>query len=262
MPHRRSAFTPLSACSALCCACWGIDARCSVTIWEQWDDWVGVKVGVKVGAKLEQVGEYEIGAGRELVWEALNDPEVLAACIPGCQSIERASDTHFDAQVKAKIGPVSAMFSAALDLEDLNPPQSYSIVGAVKGGAAGFGKGQAEVQLEALAEDRTRLTYTVKGSVGGKLAQIGSRLVDGATRKMADDFFAAFAGQLAPSDQAAATSSGEPSTEPPTEPSTDKSPAASAQPDAPAPRSYESQGRGFVWGVAFLILVMAIVLAL
>ncbi len=147
------------------------------------------------GNELEQDGEYLINAAREQVWEALNDPDVLGACIPGCQEITRTDDTHFSARVKAKVGPVSATFTADMELTELNPPASYVIVGGVKGGAAGFGKGEASVNLtEESADDGavTKLTYSVKASVGGKLAQVGSRLVDGAARKMADDFFAGF----------------------------------------------------------------------
>ena len=144
---------------------------------------------------MQQNGEYLIPAPVETVWQALNDPEVLGACIPGCQSVTQVDDTHFDASVKAKVGPVSATFQAGLELTDLNPPNSYTIAGNVKGGAAGFGKGTAAVSL-ADADGGTRLSYEVNANVGGKLAQVGSRLVDGAARKMADDFFSAFSEHL------------------------------------------------------------------
>ncbi|MEM7002379.1 MAG: carbon monoxide dehydrogenase subunit G [Pseudomonadota bacterium] len=226
---------------------------------------------------MEQQGEHTINASREQVWQALNDPEILAACIPGCQSITRDSDTHFTAKVKAKVGPVSATFEAGLDLENLDPPISYTIAGAVKGGAAGFGKGTADVVLAEAGPDSTQLSYSVKGSVGGKLAQVGSRLVDGAARKMADDFFSAFATQLAPevapasesipeatpesAPQTEATVAGAPGAETHTTEAhtTEAAAASSEQTDQPR---YESQGRGFVWVVAFLVLAGAIILAL
>ena len=141
---------------------------------------------------MEMTGEYRINAAREAVWAALNDPEVLKACIPGCQEIEKTSDTGFTAKVKAKVGPVSATFNGAVTLSDLNPPESYTISGEGKGGAAGFAKGGAKVKL---AEDgaETLLSYEVEAQVGGKLAQIGSRLIDGTAKKMAEQFFGAFA---------------------------------------------------------------------
>ena len=141
---------------------------------------------------MQQTGEYEIAASLQAVWDALNDPDVLGACITGCQEVTRVDEQHFDVRVKAKVGPVSATFQASLELKDLDPPRSYVIEGGVKGGAAGFGKGTAAVQLtEAGTADApsTRLSYTVDASVGGKLAQVGSRLVDGAARKMADEFY-------------------------------------------------------------------------
>ena len=145
---------------------------------------------------MEVVGEYLIHAGREAVWRALNDPAVLEQCIPGCDSLTRVGDGDFEAMVTAAIGPVRAKFRTALRLEDLNPPESYRLVGESKA-AAGFGSGSASVRLEEAAEG-TRLRYKADFKVGGKLAQVGSRLVLGATRKLADDFFAAFARHLDP----------------------------------------------------------------
>jgi uncharacterized protein len=146
---------------------------------------------------MQQSGEYRIDAPVSAVWRALNDPQVLARCIDGCQSMERTADDAFRATVKAKVGPVSALFTADVTLVDVVPPCAYSLQASVKGGPAGFGKGTAKV---ALAEDAgaTLLRYDVAGSVGGKLAQVGQRLIDAATRKMADDFFAAFAEAVAP----------------------------------------------------------------
>jgi carbon monoxide dehydrogenase subunit G len=146
---------------------------------------------------MQQSGEYRIGAPIDAVWRALNDPDVLARSIDGCQSLERVGDDAFKATVKAKVGPLSATFTGDVKLADLNPPHSYTLQASAKGGAAGFGKGTAKV---ALSEDgdATVLRYEVEGSVGGKLAQVGQRLIDGAARKMADDFFAAFGEIVAP----------------------------------------------------------------
>jgi carbon monoxide dehydrogenase subunit G len=148
---------------------------------------------------MQQSGEYRIGAPREAVWRALNDPDVLAQCIEGCEAMTRTGDDAFQAKVKARIGPLSATFDADVKLADLDPPNGYTLLASVKGGAAGFGKGTAKV---ALADDgaATVLRYDVDGSVGGKLAQVGQRLIDGAARKMADDFFAKFGEMVAPGD--------------------------------------------------------------
>jgi carbon monoxide dehydrogenase subunit G len=139
--------------------------------------------------KLE--GSQVIAADREAVWAALNDPEVLKVCIPGCQSLEKTTDTHFHAVVKQKVGPVSATFNGEVELTDLNPPVSYRISGEGKGGAAGFAKGGADVTL-AEVEGGTELVYHVDAKVGGKIAQLGSRLIDGFARKQADAFFQKF----------------------------------------------------------------------
>ena len=138
---------------------------------------------------MQMTGEQRIAASRETVWDALNDPEVLKACIPGCEEIEKVSETEMNAKVKAKVGPVSAKFQGSVTLSDLNPPESYRISGEGKGGAAGFAKGGATVKL-AEDGDGTILTYEVDAQVGGKLAQIGSRLIDGTAKKLAGDFFA------------------------------------------------------------------------
>lgn len=140
---------------------------------------------------MEMHGEERIVAPRQMVWEALNDPDVLRACIPGCQSLEKASDTEMSAVVKIKIGPVSAKFSGEVTLENINAPESYTIVGEGKGGIAGFAKGGADVKL---TEDgaETILNYDVKAQVGGKLAQLGSRLIDSTSKKLAGQFFTKF----------------------------------------------------------------------
>ena len=140
---------------------------------------------------MDQSGEYRIAAERGVVWRALNDPAVLSRCIKGCKSMEQRAEDQYDAVVKARVGPVSATFQAALELTDVNPPESYTINIAVKGGRAGFARGSAAVSLAPDGE-ATVLRYTAAANIGGKLAQIGSRLIDGAARKMADDFFKAF----------------------------------------------------------------------
>ncbi|MBK5102827.1 MAG: carbon monoxide dehydrogenase subunit G [Burkholderiales bacterium] len=152
---------------------------------------------------MEMTGEQVIPAAQAEVWRALNDPEVLKSCITGCESIERLSDTEYTVVTLAAIGPVKARFRGKLLLADLDPPNSYSLSFDGQGGAAGFGKGTARVSLAADTAG-TRLSYAVKAQVGGKLAQIGSRLIDGVAKKMADDFFAAFKHKIGAAAPAAA----------------------------------------------------------
>ena len=125
------------------------------------------------------------------VWEALNDAEILKACIPGCESLEKTSDTQLAAVVSLKIGPIKAKFNGQVELKNLKPPHSYTIAGEGKGGVAGFAKGGADV---ALKEDGggTILTYTAKADVGGKIAQLGSRLIQSTSKKLAGEFFSSF----------------------------------------------------------------------
>jgi carbon monoxide dehydrogenase subunit G len=144
---------------------------------------------------MEMTGEYRIPAKREEVWRALNDPEVLRACIPGCQELTKTSDEAMNAKVVAKVGPVKATFVGNVTFSNVNAPESYTISGEGKGGVAGFAKGGADVRL-AEDGDETILTYAVKAQVGGKLAQLGSRLIDTTAKKMADEFFGAFAAHL------------------------------------------------------------------
>lgn len=146
---------------------------------------------------MEIKGEYQIASSREDVWQALIDPEMLKKCIPGCESMEQISDTEFAATVMAAIGPVRARFNTKLFLENLKPPDSYTLVGESKSGAAGFGRGSADVTL-AGNDGGTLLSYSADFKVGGKLAQVGSRLVLGATKKTADDFFGKFSRELDP----------------------------------------------------------------
>jgi len=236
---------------------------------------------------MEMSGEQRIPAPRSVVWEALNDPEVLKASIPGCESLERnEAGDGFDAQVRAKVGPVSAKFAGTVTLSDINPPESYTISGEGKGGAAGFAKGGAKVSL-AEAEGETLLSYAAEAKVGGKLAQLGSRLIDGTARKMADDFFTRFSqivverhggGTAAPAAEAETTAEASAEAAPAEEPVPPAAPAAAAAPPPPeapkaAPRAQPTpaaapepagERRGLsplVW-VAALVAAVAVLLAL
>lgn len=142
---------------------------------------------------MDMAGEYRIAAARERVWAALNDAAILQRCIPGCEELEKVSETELTAKVKLKIGPVSARFAGRVTLSDIDAPNGYRITGEGQGGAAGFGKGGAVVTLTDGDDGGSILRYTAEASVGGKLAQIGSRLIQGTAKKLADDFFAAFA---------------------------------------------------------------------
>lgn len=148
------------------------------------------------GDDMDLTGSVRIPAARETVWRALNDPEILRRCIPGCERMTREDGDVFTATVAAKVGPVSAKFSGKVSLCDVEPPNGYRLVGEGSGGVAGFGKGEAAVTL-AEEGDETVLSYIAKAKVGGKLAQIGQRLVDATARKLADDFFARFAAEMA-----------------------------------------------------------------
>lgn len=194
---------------------------------------------------MEMTGEYRIAAPRERVWQALNDPEVLARCIPGCQELNRESDTEMSAVVKSRVGPVSATFTGKVTLSDVVPPSGYRISGEGQGGVAGFARGGADISL---AEDgsETVLSYKATAQVGGKLAQVGSRLIDSTAKKLAGEFFGSFAEELAGG--AAAADAG------PQEPA--EAPAPGAPGDAPG------GGAGIspkVW-VAGLIAVVAVLL--
>jgi uncharacterized protein len=140
-------------------------------------------------------GEYQLPVARETVWEKLNDAETLKACIPGCESLDKLSDTEFQAVAVTKIGPVKAKFKGKVTLSDLDPPNGYRITGQGDGGVAGFATGGATVKLEP-KDGGTLLIYTVEAQIGGKLAQLGQRLVNGAAKKLADDFFQKFAAMV------------------------------------------------------------------
>jgi carbon monoxide dehydrogenase subunit G len=147
---------------------------------------------------MEMTGERRIAAPRERVWEALNDPAVLQAAIPGCESVERTGEDSFQAKVAVKLGPMSAKFGGKVNLTNINPPASYTISGEGQGGAMGFAKGGADVALDEVGPEETVLRYNVKAQVGGKMAQLGARLIDSTAKSMADQFFDRFAAQLNP----------------------------------------------------------------
>ena len=155
---------------------------------------------------MDMKGEYRVAAPRQKVWDALNDTEILKQCIPGCESITKHSDTEMSATVKAKVGPVSARFGGKVTISDRDPPNGYKITGEGTGGPAGFAKGGATVKLTDDG-DGTLMSYVVEANVGGKLAQIGSRLIDATARQMADNFFAKFASVVGASNAAAAPAS-------------------------------------------------------
>lgn len=205
---------------------------------------------------MDMNGEYQIAAPRQRVWEALNDPEVLRQCIPGCEEIVKLSDVEWTAKVTAKVGPVKAKFGGKVTLSDLDPPNGYTITGEGTGGAAGFAKGGAAVKLVD-AGIGTLLSYTVKAQVGGKLAQIGSRLIDGTSRKLADEFFAAFAARLsAPSGGEAVAADTIIAAEPipATEPI-----SVPVPPAAPPPAREGGRLSPLVW-IGGLVVVIAIIL--
>ena len=144
---------------------------------------------------MEFTGRYPIPAPPQRVWDALNDPTVLKACVPGCQSLTRTDDHRFDAVATLRIGPVKANFKAIIRQTELEPPRRCVLKGEGQGGVAGFARGEAEVTL-AQEGDATVLSYVARGSIGGKLAQVGQRLIDGAAKQIADDFFGRFAAQI------------------------------------------------------------------
>lgn len=203
---------------------------------------------------MDLTGEYRIPAPRETVWAALNNPEILKVCIPGCEELDKTSDTEFVARVVAKIGPVKAGFSGKVTLSDLDPPNGYTITGEGQGGAAGFAKGGAKVWLEAVEGGAaTILHYSADAQIGGKLAQIGSRLVEGSAKKLADEFFAAFAAQAAaaapaaPPTAAPAPVAEQPATQPVSQP-------------APVVASATSGGLSPILWIVGLVVIVAIIL--
>jgi carbon monoxide dehydrogenase subunit G len=142
-------------------------------------------------------GAVQLSATRDKVWAMLNDPEVLKVCIPGCEMLDKSSDTEFQAIASGKVGPVKARWKGKVKLTDLDPPNGYRIVGEGEGGVAGFAKGNARVSLSD-TDGGTLLSYDVEAQIGGKLAQLGQRLINSAAKKTADDFFVKFAAAVAP----------------------------------------------------------------
>lgn len=140
---------------------------------------------------MEMTGEQLIPLPQEATWEALNDPAVLKDCIPGCETIERVAENEYEITMTAKVGPVNAKFKGKMTVSDADPPRAYTLVFEGQGGVAGFAKGRASVALSP-QDAGTRLAYTAKATVGGKLAQVGARLMDGVAKKLADQFFTAF----------------------------------------------------------------------
>ena len=193
---------------------------------------------------MEMTGEYRIRAAREKVWDALNDPEILKQCIAGCEEMEKTSDTEFTARVHTRIGPVSAKFTGKVELSEIDPPNGYRISGEGQGGVAGFAKGGAAVKL---AEDggETVLTYEANATVGGKLAQIGSRLIDATARKMANDFFGKFAEAVGEPAEAAEVAEAE-------------APAAEAAPATPSGGLSPAVWVGGLVALAVVVLIIVL----
>jgi len=199
---------------------------------------------------MDMSGEYRIPAARETVWRALNDPEILKQSIPGCETVDKTSDTEFTARVAVAVGPVKAKFTGKVTLSELKPPESYTISGEGQGGVAGFGKGSASVRLDAEAPTMTVLRYTAQASVGGKLAQIGARLVDATARKLADEFFGKFAAVVAGPAEAAPE---------PAAPAAPSAPAVSTETPSAAPPPARPALAPSVW-VPLLIVVIGVLL--
>jgi len=198
-------------------------------------------------------GEHHIPASRQTVWEALNDADILRACLPGCETLEKISDTEMTAKITTKIGPVKATFTGAVTLSDLDPPNGYKLKGEGQGGAAGFASGSASVNLSD-QDGGTMLHYEVEAKVGGKLAQIGSRLIDSVTKKLAAQFFTSLVEKLSPSDEAEAASQNSESVE-----STMGSPTSG--PPAATPTSIPKRGIPTpIWVVGIIGVVGVLIL--
>lgn len=162
---------------------------------------------------MEISGEHRIPAPREQVWAALNDPAVLQASIPGCEALDKDSETSFSARIVSKIGSIKARFNGKVNLSEIDAPRSYTISGQGQGGVAGAAKGSARVELEEAGPKETLLRYTANAEVAGKLASVGSRVIQGVVRKTADDFFRNFVQQVS-GEQAAAATAGGPAEQP------------------------------------------------
>ena len=184
---------------------------------------------------MEMTNTRLVPAPVDAVWRALNDPAALKACIPGCESLERTGEDEWQATLAAWVGPVSAKFSGRMRMTDSTPPTGYTLKFEGQGGAAGFANGEARVTLAPAPQDQTTLTYVAKAQVGGKLAQIGSRLIDGAAAKLADDFFEKFGAQFAPA------------------------PAGDVKPTVPQPGASTFAGAPWIRYVALAIIIAIIV---
>jgi carbon monoxide dehydrogenase subunit G len=218
---------------------------------------------------MELKGEYRIPAPRERVWAMLNDPAVLKDSIPGCESLEGSPENGFAARVTTKVGPVKATFNGEVKLSNVKPPESYTISGEGKGGVAGFAKGGADVHLAEDGDAATVLTYTVNAQVGGKLAQLGARLIDSTAKKIADEFFSSFARKAgAGADTAAAMAAGAAGAEAPAQVATMAHPpegiveeveevAREVEEEVEAKAAVGFLGGPYVWG---LLVILAIVL--
>ncbi|HEX3652594.1 MAG TPA: carbon monoxide dehydrogenase subunit G [Rhizomicrobium sp.] len=199
---------------------------------------------------MQFTGRYVIPASPGAVWDALNNPDVLKASIPGCETLEKVDATHFNGAVKIKIGPVNATFKGRVELTEQEPPRRCVLKGEGQGGVAGFAKGQAEILL--LPEDRgTALSYTAKATVGGRLAQVGQRLIDGAARQIADDFFSRFCSEVTTMQTVATAADPDMALAPPPQVLQDPEPAL-RKPEGLAPE---------IW-VAGLIAIIVILLIL
>ncbi len=198
-------------------------------------------------------GEYRIPAPRQKVWEALNDPAILQQAIPGCETLEKTSDTEMKATVRMRIGPVSARFGGKVTLSDFDPPASYRISGEGQGGAAGFAKGGAVVKLAEDGSD-TVLTYNADAQVGGKIAQVGARLIEGTAKKLADEFFSKFAELVGSASQPQAQSVSAAAV---SEPSPGSTPAPPSAPAAAPTSASRGLNHWLIIGAGAVVLVIA-----
>jgi carbon monoxide dehydrogenase subunit G len=210
---------------------------------------------------MQMTGEYRISAPPAVVWQGLNDPAILQRCIPGCESVDKVTDTEFTAKVTLQVGPVKARFAGKVTLSDLDPPNGYKISGEGQGGVAGFGKGGATVKLTPDGAD-TVLNYAAEAQVGGKIAQIGARLIDATAKKLADEFFSRFAEVV--SQPAPAPAASAPAVTPPAaaaQPATQAVPSARSAPAAPppaAPAQSRSALSPAIWIPALIVVVGAL----
>ena len=219
-------------------------------------------------------GEFRVATDRETVWEALNDPAVLKECLPGCQEIEKTSDTEMTATLGIKVGPVKATFKGAVTLSDIDRPNGYTLSGQGQGGAAGFASGEAKVRLESEGDD-TVVKYDVDAKVGGKLAQIGSRLIDSTSKKLAKQFFDKLAEHLggdsaetaeptspapAPEPAPATNSTPEPSAAPAAASTPQAAPAEATQPPPLQPAERRKGLPALLWVPAVIIVAVILIL--